>query len=419
MRGRNLTAEGWPNNRLSIQLPLIVKEQERMPVKPTSTRVLTTTYTLALLIIAGLSIVSDVALEFSLRSNEGNAAIINKSGRQRMLSQRIASLAAQYKLGDVSVRADLRAAINEFEFANDFLAAASLAGSAGNSYNQELKKLYFGSDNALDAQVKSFLADARRVPDMSPNDPQLDQLLPRIFAEARDPLLNTLNSVVTIEQRRSEERIIRLERLQWAILAIVLATLFAEAIFIFRPMILRIVEYMVELLRLATTDSLTGVANRYSFMERCKAEIVRTQRYDHPACVLMIDVDHFKTINDTYGHAAGDKVLVGVGAALREILRDVDIIGRLGGEEFAVLLVETALPGASIVAERIRERFREMSVRSGEHDIKFTVSIGCTSLKKDVAALEASLRVADQLMYKAKQTGRNRVALDAGSDSSA
>jgi diguanylate cyclase (GGDEF)-like protein len=368
-------------------------------------------YTIALVIIAGLSIASHTVLEYSLQTDEGSAAVINKSGRQRMLSQRIASLAAQYKSGDVSVRDDLRSAVSEFESAHDFLVSASRAGKLTDANAQELQALYFGSDNSLDAQVRSFVADARQIPDLPLDDPRLDQILPRIFAEARTPLLTALDTVVTIEQRRSEQRVMDLERLQWAILATVLATLLIEAIVIFRPMIRGIIEYTAELLRLATTDPLTGASNRRSFMERCQAEVARARRYNRATSVLMIDVDHFKSVNDTYGHAAGDEVLSAVGDALRLSLRQIDIWGRLGGEEFAVLLVETPLSGAAIVAERIREWFAAMTVQCGGQAIKFTVSIGCTALKQEDRGIEDALRVADQLMYQAKQTGRNRVVL--------
>jgi diguanylate cyclase (GGDEF)-like protein len=384
-----------------------------MPLKPVSARALTAGYAAALLIIAGLSIASHLALGYSLQSNEGTAAIINKSGRQRMLSQRIAGLAAQYRLGDPSARGDLSAAIDQFEAGHNFLLAANATARLDDSTAAELHAVYFGSEDSLDPRVRRYVADARRIIDLPPGDPAIDAPLSRVLTEARTPILSALETIVRIEQRESEQRLIRLEHLQWAILAVVLATLLVEAMVIFRPMIRRIIVYTAELLRLATTDPLTGAANRRSFMERCEAEIHRARRYDRPVSLLMIDVDHFKAVNDTYGHAAGDVVLAAVGEALRQSVRQIDIWGRLGGEEFAVLLVETGLPGAAIVAERIRARFEGMEVSVGGAAIRFTVSIGCTTVTADTAGLEAALRVADQRMYEAKQSGRNRVVIDA------
>jgi diguanylate cyclase (GGDEF)-like protein len=131
-----------------------------------------------------------------------------------------------------------------------------------------------------------------------------------------------------------------------------------------------------------------------------------------PACLLMLDVDHFKMVNDTYGHAAGDKVLAAVGQALRDRLRQIDICGRLGGEEFAVLLIETGLTGAAITAERLRALLAAMEIDYLGRSITFTVSIGCTSLRGGTVGLDDALGIADQLMYRAKQAGRNRVMSD-------
>jgi diguanylate cyclase (GGDEF)-like protein len=376
---------------------------------PISSRALTRAYVIALLIIAGLSIVSHVALEASLQNNEGSAAVINRSGRQRMFSQRIAVLASQWKAGDATARAELRVATGEFETAHDFLVLAIQGRGMSDDSSRELQTLYFGTENSLDSQVRSFIADARQVASLEPNDPRMGLPLSRIMAEARQPLLAALNTVVGIEQARSEARLARLEYLQWAILMTVLVTLMVEASFIFRPMIKRIADYTHELIRIATTDSLTGLANRRSFLEQCEAECARARRYGRPAGMLMIDVDHFKMINDTYGHAAGDAVLAEMGRVLHDVFRQGGIAGRLGGEEFGVLLVEAALPEAVEVAERLRQYFAGMKVRWQDQTIRLTASIGCTCIDKDMSGLDDGLRRADQLMYLAKQTGRNRV----------
>jgi diguanylate cyclase (GGDEF)-like protein len=384
-----------------------------MPLKPISPRLLTATYIVALLLIAGLSIASHIVLDYGLKSDEGSAAIINQTGRQRMLSQRIASLAAQYRLGDASVLDDLRSTIAAFQNSHDSLALAVRASTFGENTSSRLKALYFEGPNPLDGQIETFVSEARAVADLPPDDPAMPDLLAHLFAQARSPLLNTLNDVVTVHQRESERRVDRLESLQWAILGTILAALALEAIMIFRPMIHRVVTYTSELFRLANIDSLTGAANRRSFMERCEREAVRARRYDRPVSILMLDVDKFKLINDGYGHAAGDEVLKAVGKILRETVRDSDIWGRLGGEEFAVLLVETPLSAAGNLAERMRERFGREVVRFQDETIQFTVSIGVASVPPKEGAVEAALRVADHLMYQAKAAGRNRVVVDA------
>ncbi len=379
-----------------------------MLTAPISSRALTRAYVFALLIIASLSIASHIALEASLQSNEGSAAVINRSGRQRMFSQRIASLAGQWKAGDATARAELRAATGEFETAHEFLLLALQGEAVREDGGRELQAIYFGP-NSLDTQVRSFIADARQVAALEPNDPRIALPLSRIVVEARQPLLTALNNVVGIEQARSETRLNRLEQLQWAILITVLVTLMIEASFIFRPMIKKIADYTHELVRIATTDSLTGLANRRSFLEQCEVECARARRYGRPAGILMIDLDHFKSINDTYGHAAGDAVLAETGRVLHDSFGQIGIVGRLGGEEFGVLLLETALPEAVHVAERLRQFFATMKVRWQDQTIRLTASIGCTCIDKDITRLDDGLRRADQLMYLAKQNGRNRV----------
>jgi diguanylate cyclase (GGDEF)-like protein len=384
-----------------------------MPINSISPRALTASYVIALLVIAGLSVFSHFLLESGLRSDEGTAAIINQAGRQRMLSQRIAALAAELRLGDDSARGQLKTAITNFETAHRVLASASQSGEPSGNDGGRLQAIYFGGTNALDAQVRGFVADARRIADAPMDDPDLPAVQSRLFAEARAPLLDALNEVVSVQQAESEQRILRLEYLQWGIVATVLLTLIVEALAIFRPMIRRIGTYTSELLHLATTDVLTGAANRRNFMERCETEVARARRYDRPTSILMLDVDRFKSINDTYGHAAGDAVLKAMADGFRLALREPDIWGRLGGEEFAILLAETALPEAAAVAERLREQLAAMTVTHQEYSIQFTVSIGVAALIPEDGGLEKTLGIADALMYQAKQAGRNRVVAEA------
>jgi diguanylate cyclase (GGDEF)-like protein len=375
--------------------------------KKVSVRALTASYLIALLVIAGLSIATHAMLDFGLRSDEGSAAIINITGRQRMLSQRIAALAAEYRLGDPTARADLQTAITQFETAHASLVADIQAVPKGSDSADRLMALYFGPSHALDTQVRDFVAAARRIAESAPTDPTMAPKLARIFSASRSTLLDNLNKVVAIHQQESERRLLDLEYLQWGILAVVLATLTVEAVVIFRPMIRRIIGYTSELVYLASTDPLTGSANRRSFVEKSEIEIARAQRYDRPLSLLMLDVDRFKAINDTYGHAAGDAVLRAIGDTLRANLRATDILGRIGGEEFAILLVETTLPSAALLAEKLRLQLAALVIRHGAHELRFTASFGVAPLG---AGLDDALRVADELLYEAKRAGRNRIA---------
>lgn len=164
----------------------------------------------------------------------------------------------------------------------------------------------------------------------------------------------------------------------------------------------------------ANQDYLTGLSNRRHFLEQGEMELARAERYGHTLSLFMLDIDHFKNINDTHGHKAGDIALQKLSHILRETLRTVDVIGRLGGEEFAILLPETDLQEAAEIAERLREIVArcEVILEVGL-SLHFTVSIGVATLKEKGVNLDTLLNLADQALYQAKATGRNKVCVAA------
>ncbi|MDD5384366.1 MAG: GGDEF domain-containing protein [Gallionella sp.] len=169
-----------------------------------------------------------------------------------------------------------------------------------------------------------------------------------------------------------------------------------------------------ELEYLARFDHLTGVANRHYFVEMVEAEIARSSRYGKPLSILMMDIDQFKEINDVYGHQAGDIILRALCETCKIVLRAVDIVGRWGGDEFAILLPETPSTIASHVAERLRVAIESTVVDLEMHSpFHFSVSIGCASRNAKDDNLDTLLNLADKALYDAKRTGRNRVCVAA------
>lgn len=167
-----------------------------------------------------------------------------------------------------------------------------------------------------------------------------------------------------------------------------------------------------ELERQARTDSLTGISNRRYFMQRAEQELARSRRFGHTLSTLMLDIDFFKAVNDSHGHAVGDLVLIQLAKIACNEIRDVDVLGRIGGEEFAALLPETDTQMAAQVAERLRQEIEAASVPIEQGPaIRFTVSIGVATLCDDDAGIDALLKRADQALYEAKQSGRNRVCI--------
>jgi diguanylate cyclase (GGDEF)-like protein len=161
--------------------------------------------------------------------------------------------------------------------------------------------------------------------------------------------------------------------------------------------------------RSARTDPLTGLANKRAFLERVDEEVTRARRAQSGVCLAYIDLDGFKTVNDTYGHAEGDTVLRRAAAALRDVVRDVDVMARLGGDEFAVLIVDAEPGGACLVAQRIVDRVRELA---GEYpDTGLGASVGvvcCAAAPRDTETL---IRAADGAMYRAKASGKGTVVV--------
>ena len=166
-----------------------------------------------------------------------------------------------------------------------------------------------------------------------------------------------------------------------------------------------------KLQQLALTDSLTGCLNRRAFFELAPLEFERSRRYKHPFSLILLDVDNFKKINDTYGHLIGDQVLEGMAYACQQSLRDTDKLARYGGEEFVVMLPETDPEGARLAAERMRQIIETFAVNSTQGSVQITVSLGVTTFEPGQiqSSLDRLLGQADQALYRAKQTGRNRI----------
>ncbi len=166
-----------------------------------------------------------------------------------------------------------------------------------------------------------------------------------------------------------------------------------------------------EVQMMAITDSLTGIYNRRGLFELGQREVDRAYRFNRPLAAIMLDIDYFKQINDTYSHAIGDQVLKELATRCRKHLRDLDILGRYGGEEFAILLPETDMQSAYLVAERLRKTMLEDPVQTDRGPITVTISLGVTAATQESPYLTILLDRADTATYAAKQAGRNQVAV--------
>lgn len=175
-----------------------------------------------------------------------------------------------------------------------------------------------------------------------------------------------------------------------------------------------IIRNAEELERLATTDGMTGLFNRRHFLALAECEWKRARRYDRSVSLAILDIDFFKAINDEFGHDVGDSVIVHLTELAGRAKRDTDLLARIGGEEFALLLPETTLSDASTVAERIRHVIATRPFGKAPHSVAATVSIGVAASTDTMAGFTDLMKAADDALYDAKRSGRNRVALRPG-----
>jgi diguanylate cyclase (GGDEF)-like protein len=162
---------------------------------------------------------------------------------------------------------------------------------------------------------------------------------------------------------------------------------------------------------MARTDGLTGLLNHRTFMEKLSDEYKRLGRDPRPFSILLVDIDFFKKVNDTYGHPIGDVALTRVAGVLRDVVRGSDFVARYGGEEFAVGMVDTDSRGAQQMAERVRHLMEKTTITAGKNEFQVTLSIGVASFPLDSRKVEEIVGLSDEALYHAKRTGRNRVCL--------
>jgi diguanylate cyclase (GGDEF)-like protein/PAS domain S-box-containing protein len=167
-----------------------------------------------------------------------------------------------------------------------------------------------------------------------------------------------------------------------------------------------------ELERRAYSDYLTGLANRRSFIEKFEHELIRVERYGGELSLIMFDIDWFKHINDTYGHDIGDQVLQKIATICHEILREIDIVGRIGGEEFAIILPHTGIKAAINIAQRLRHKVESTKININDNrSFNFTISLGVTQHPHRTTSVDQLLKEADMVLYEAKESGKNKVCV--------
>jgi diguanylate cyclase (GGDEF)-like protein len=168
-----------------------------------------------------------------------------------------------------------------------------------------------------------------------------------------------------------------------------------------------------ELAVLSQTDGLTNLFNRMHWEQCLKAEYKRWTRSNHASCLVMLDIDHFKQVNDNYGHMVGDEVIRHLSGLIQKHIRETDVSGRYGGEEFAILLADTTIENAHVFAERLRFEVEQATVKYNDIELQYTISMGLAEVDTSVKNYETWIEYADSALYDSKESGRNKISLHA------
>ncbi|MGF1742363.1 GGDEF domain-containing protein [Vibrio profundum] len=230
------------------------------------------------------------------------------------------------------------------------------------------------------------------------------------YVQAKKSIMVPISQVISSVNNRTSKKIARIQSNIDFYMGLLWGSILAGAAGFMVVFLYTYNRFVTPLSQLSDYDVLTGVLNRRGFMLIANHEFQCSQKDDSAMCLLMIDIDNFKVINDTYGHMAGDKVLKKLTKNLHRSLRASDSLGRWGGEEFIVILPKQSSDRALIVAERLRESIEKNTIRINKHTIiKVTISIGMSIYDKNTDNLENLISLADEQLYKAKQSGRNKV----------
>jgi len=267
--------------------------------------------------------------------------------------------------------------------------------------------LYFKLPHNVDYKIKKFSA---MINESLKHNVDINQIQDsRFWGLAKTSLLESLNTVVEQYESESLAKVNALRYAQQLVFAIILLTILIEALFIFRPMVNKVARYAERLQKEANFDHLTGLLNRRAFAMLAGISVANCRRYKEPLSLMTFDIDHFKLINDTYGHAIGDKALQHISQIINSSVRGSDAVARFGGEEFVVLLPRTNKADAQLLAEKVRYKIESEPLTLEKTIINMTASCGVSQFYLSEANVEEMLKRADEGLYKAKEQGRNRV----------
>ncbi|MCP4433424.1 MAG: diguanylate cyclase [Gammaproteobacteria bacterium] len=372
-------------------------------------------YFSSLAAIALLVAASHIVID-SIVSEESLMVEVNEiGGRQRMLSERIVHLLLEYAVEkDPAIQANITRLIEQTNSAFDQTHKLLIRGQISNTdtvvFENNIDALFFGEPEYLDEKARLFIYNTREVlsHDWSP-DLISSFYLKELREAAKESLHSGLDELASLYTNNSMTRITRLRIVVAVMLITVIMLVSGIGLFVFKPLFSRIIVQQDELAKLAYRDSLTDLHNRRSFFLEAEKVFQQCQNDELPFSVLFLDIDFLKVINDSFGHAMGDKVIEEVARVCMDNLGSNDIPGRIGGDEFGILLPKRSLQSATTVAEHLRHAMSANKIPGISGYMQVSLSIGVASVTgRDKNAFETINR-ADKNLYEAKKTGRNLI----------
>lgn len=367
---------------------------------------LATGYIMALTVIAFVALCACLLSINAIREPHRNGIVLLKQNAQ---IQRIAFLASRYvDSPGAGNKAQLRKAFDQMRHYQDAIIHGNEHENTTPLRGEALRTVYYEDPHQLAREMEEFMARAESLLATSAPGPASKDYL--YIIRNQEHLVKGLNAAVAAFEAGEHERMRLLQYYQLGAFLVILATLLAEALLVFRPLVRHVSDYTGQFERMALTDALTGIDNKRSFLQKGKKELHSSIRHGKSLSVCMLDIDHFKNVNDTYGHPVGDQVLKAFVDIVLRVKRGEDEFARVGGEEFALLLPHTNGRQALVLAERLRSAVEVTPVKiPGQADIFLTVSIGVAEVNPVASNVEQAMNEADRALYRAKEKGRNRI----------
>lgn len=372
------------------------------------------TYIIGFLIIIIAISFSYWVMNKSLRMQENVARTINLAANQLMLSQRGSQLSYRYQIStDPEERATLHEKLSTTAERMRYIHELLTRSEQYQIFSEVNDDLYYDDPHQMDYQIKTFIGTFETLTRENTSATGINHQITYFLNDgANEALLNSLDLSVHQFVKHSQKLLTKQQQLLWLLNAVLILTVLVVGLLIFMPSFKRMAKRTREFHALSSTDPLTGCHNRRSFNALVEDHHQRLKQEAGSSSVMMLDIDRFKLVNDTHGHAIGDLVIQAMASISLDNLRQQDIFGRLGGEEFAVILPDCNVDTAKLVAEKLRKAIEAQPIDVGlEKPIFFTVSIGVSNLTSKDASFHDALNRADTALYSAKQSGRNQVAV--------